>query len=71
MVEEIKLADDIKEYWLENYPEETPRKINYMMISLGEFLRNTAKNYPNAIDSGLMSRLHITPPYMVEVTRLD
>ena len=31
----------------------------------------SARDYPGAVDSGLMSRLHITPPYMVEVARLE
>lgn len=29
-----------------------------------------ALNYPTAIDYGLLSRRHITPPYEVEVTKL-
>jgi len=31
----------------------------------------TAKDYPQAIELGLLSRLHITPPYELDVKKLD
>jgi long-chain acyl-CoA synthetase len=40
--------DDIKEYWMENWPKEVPRNIDIPEISLGEFLRETADDYPTS-----------------------
>ncbi len=42
------MSDEIKEYWTKNYPEEVPRHIDYPTINLGEYLKNTAKKYPNS-----------------------
>ena len=30
-----------------------------------------SKNYPQAIELGLLSRLHITPPYKLDVRKFD
>jgi len=40
------MSDEINEYWMENWPEVTPRHIDYDEISLGEYLRRTANKYP-------------------------
>ncbi|MEJ2248375.1 MAG: AMP-binding protein [Candidatus Lokiarchaeota archaeon] len=42
------MSDEIHEYWMENWPEEVPRHIDYPEISLGEFLKKTAEEYPNS-----------------------
>ncbi|TXT60069.1 MAG: hypothetical protein BAJALOKI2v1_140054 [Promethearchaeota archaeon] len=40
--------DDIKEYWMENWPKEVPRHIDIPEISLGEVLRETSRDYPSS-----------------------
>jgi len=42
------MSDEINEYWMQNWPEETPRHIEYDDISLGQMLRNTAETYPES-----------------------
>lgn len=42
------MSDEIKEYWMENWPEEVPRSIDYPEISLGQFLKETGKEYPDS-----------------------
>jgi long-chain acyl-CoA synthetase len=42
------MSDDIKEYWMENWPKEVPRHIDYNEISLGQLLRNTATKFPDS-----------------------
>jgi long-chain acyl-CoA synthetase len=42
------MSDEIKEFWMANWPEETPRHIDYEVISLGQMLRNTANTYPQS-----------------------
>jgi long-chain acyl-CoA synthetase len=40
--------DDIKEYWMENWPKEVPRHIDYEEISLGQMLENIVNQYPDS-----------------------
>jgi long-chain acyl-CoA synthetase len=42
------MSDEIKEYWMENWPEEVPRSIDYPEISLGQFLKETVEEYPDS-----------------------
>jgi len=42
------MSDEINEYWMQNWPEETPRHIEYDEISLGQMLRNTVETYPES-----------------------
>lgn len=44
----VQKDDEIKPYWLENYPENVPRHIEYDEISLGQYLRNAARKYPQS-----------------------
>lgn len=45
----INISDGyIRNPWMENWPEEVPRHIEYPNISLGEFFRETAEKYPNS-----------------------
>ena len=48
MDEIVKESDEIEPYWMKNWPEEVPRHIDYDKISLGEYFRRTAKNYPDS-----------------------
>ena len=42
------MSDEIIEYWMANWPEETPRHVDYEVLSLGQMLRNTTTNYPES-----------------------
>ncbi|MFX1315541.1 MAG: AMP-binding protein [Promethearchaeota archaeon] len=42
------MSDEVKEYWMENWPSETPRHVDYDKISLGQMLRNTADTFPDS-----------------------
>ncbi|MFX1329623.1 MAG: AMP-binding protein [Promethearchaeota archaeon] len=42
------MSEEIIEYWMANWPEETPRHVDYDEISLGQMLRNTANKYPKS-----------------------
>ncbi len=42
------MSDEITEYWMKNWPEETPRHIDYEEITLGQLLRNIAEKYPDS-----------------------
>ena len=42
------MSDEIKEYWMENWPKEVPRHVDYDEISLGELLRRTSTKYPDS-----------------------
>ncbi len=42
------MSDEINEYWMQNWPEETPRHVEYDDISLGQMLRNTTETYPES-----------------------
>ncbi len=42
------MRDEIKEYWMENWPKEVPRHVDYDEISLGELLRRTSTKYPDS-----------------------
>ncbi|MFX1410019.1 MAG: AMP-binding protein, partial [Promethearchaeota archaeon] len=42
------MSDEFKEYWMENWPSETPRHVDYDKISLGQMLRNTADTFPDS-----------------------
>ncbi|MGV9173282.1 MAG: hypothetical protein ACOC4M_12245 [Promethearchaeia archaeon] len=44
----IEKDDEIEPYWMKNWPEEVPRSIDYMNLSLGEYLHRTALNYPDS-----------------------
>ena len=44
-----QISDDyIDQPWMENWPEEVPRHIDYPEISLGEFIGQTAEQYPDS-----------------------
>ena len=42
------MSDEINRYWMANWPEETPRHVDYEVLSLGQMLRNTTTNYPES-----------------------
>lgn len=42
------MSDEINRYWMVNWPEETPRHVDYEVLSLGQMLRNTTTNYPES-----------------------
>ncbi len=42
------MSDEIQEYWMKNWPKETPRHIDYPQISLTQYLRRTVDEYPNS-----------------------
>ncbi|MFX1503778.1 MAG: AMP-binding protein, partial [Promethearchaeota archaeon] len=42
------MSDEITEYWMKNWPKETPRNIDYDEIPLGELLSRTALKYPDS-----------------------
>ena len=42
------MSDEINKYWMANWPEETPRHVDYDVISLGQMLRNTVNKYPES-----------------------
>lgn len=44
----IQKDDEIKPYWMQNWPEEVPRHIEYLNLTLGEYLHRTAVNYPES-----------------------
>ncbi|MBD3214889.1 MAG: AMP-binding protein [Candidatus Lokiarchaeota archaeon] len=44
-----EISDEyIDQPWMENWPEEVPRHIDYPEISLGEFIRETAEEYSDS-----------------------
>jgi len=42
------MSDEINRYWMVNWPEETPRHVDYEVLSLGQMLRNSANKYPES-----------------------
>lgn len=42
------MSDEITEYWMKNWPKETPRSIDYDEIPLGDLLSRTAIKYPDS-----------------------
>ncbi|MFX1302684.1 MAG: AMP-binding protein [Promethearchaeota archaeon] len=42
------MSDEITEYWMKNWPKETPRNIDYDEIPLGDLLSRTALKYPDS-----------------------
>jgi long-chain acyl-CoA synthetase len=42
------MSNEITEYWMKNWPKETPRNLDYDEIPLGELLSRTAMKYPDS-----------------------
>ncbi|MGQ4876363.1 MAG: AMP-binding protein [Promethearchaeia archaeon] len=42
------MSDEIVEYWMKNWPKETPRHVDYEIMSLGEMLKRSVKLYPDS-----------------------
>ncbi|MFX0104638.1 MAG: AMP-binding protein [Candidatus Hodarchaeota archaeon] len=42
------MSDEITEYWMKNWPTETPRNIDYDEVPLGDLLSRTAIKYPDS-----------------------
>ncbi|MHA1195058.1 MAG: AMP-binding protein [Promethearchaeota archaeon] len=42
------MNDEIVEYWMKNWPKETPRHVDYEEMSLGEMVKRSANLYPDS-----------------------
>ncbi|MCJ7649405.1 MAG: AMP-binding protein [Candidatus Lokiarchaeota archaeon] len=42
------MSDEIKRYWDKNWPEETPKHIDYDVVPLDQLLKKTAEEFPDA-----------------------
>ncbi|MFX0070560.1 MAG: AMP-binding protein [Candidatus Hermodarchaeota archaeon] len=45
---EIQKEDKVVRYWEKYWPKEAPKHIDYKLISLGNILRETTREYPNS-----------------------
>ena len=42
------MSDEIKRYWDKNWPEETPKHVDYDVVPLDHLLRRTAEKFPDS-----------------------